>query len=131
MSIQEVRLSGNSIFANGEIGIVWGDDHESIYAGHPLRCACACANCVDELSGAKILRDETVPLDIQATEIHEVGNYGLSVLWSDGHDTGIYSWEYLHHLCVDRQSLWQDYLNRLSEAGASRDPDVQVLRLGD
>ena len=87
-------------FPNGELGIVWDDGHESVYAGHPLRCACPCANCVDELSGAKLLRDETVPADVRASEIHEVGNYGISVRWSDAHDTGIYTFDRLRAMCA-------------------------------
>ena len=84
---------------NGEIGVAWSDGHESFYPGHLLRCACACAQCVDEMSGEKILRDDRVPRDVRAVNIHPVGNYGVSVRWSDDHDTGIYSFERLRELC--------------------------------
>jgi DUF971 family protein len=84
---------------NGEIGVVWDDGHESYYPGYMLRCACACASCIDELSGRKTLRDESVPRDVQALEVHPVGNYGLGVRWSDGHNTGIYTFERLRQLC--------------------------------
>jgi ATP-binding protein involved in chromosome partitioning len=86
-------------FPNGEIGIVWSDGHESYYKSVELRCACSCAQCVDEMSGRKVLDDSAVPKDIHALEIHPVGNYGYSVLWSDRHDTGIYTFKRLRELC--------------------------------
>ena len=86
-------------FPNGEIGVVWSDGHESYYPGHFLRCACACAGCVDEASGEKTLRDDRVPKDVHALAIHPVGNYGLGIAWSDGHETGIYTFERLRALC--------------------------------
>jgi DUF971 family protein len=87
-------------FPNGEIGVIWADRHESFFGGHALRCACACAKCVDEMSGRKTLRDESVALDVRAKEIHPVGNYGISILWSDGHDTGIYHFDRLRAFCA-------------------------------
>jgi len=86
-------------FPNGEIGIVWNDGHESYYGGHALRCACACAQCVDEVTGDKLLDDRRVPADVRAESFHPVGNYGLGIRWSDGHDTGIYTFDRLRALC--------------------------------
>ena len=59
--------------------------------------------------------------------IETVGNYALQFHFSDGHDSGIYSWEYLHELCRDQQRRWSDYLARLTLAGASREPTGPVL----
>ena len=97
----EVPLRPRQItpFPNGEIGIVWQDGHESYYDSHDLRCACSCATCVDEMSGRKTLEDNSVPRDVRASEIRPVGNYGLSVVWSDGHDTGIYTFKRLRDSC--------------------------------
>lgn len=86
-------------FPNGEIGIVWSDGHESVYDGWTVRCACSCATCVDEMSGRKVLRDDTVPRDIRAQGVHPVGNYGVAIQWSDGHDTGIYTFDRLRGMC--------------------------------
>lgn len=86
-------------FPNGELGIVWDDGHESYYLGHELRCSCQCASCVDEMTGKKVLQDSGVPADVRPREIHPVGNYAISVLWSDGHDTGIYPFKRLRELC--------------------------------
>lgn len=59
--------------------------------------------------------------DVTIDEVEPVGHYAIRPKFSDGHDTGIYSWEYLHDLGVRQDELWQDYLARLAEAGASRD----------
>jgi len=85
-------------FPNGEIGVVWDDGEETYYDSHALRCACGCASCVDEVSGRKLLRDDRVPNDVRAREILPVGNYGVAIVWSDGHDTGIYTFDRLRQL---------------------------------
>ena len=54
-----------------------------------LRLRCRCAACVEELTGRKMLRDETVPLDVAPVEIAPVGNYAVSIRWTDGH-TSLY-----------------------------------------
>ena len=69
-------------------------------------------------------------VNVTITDIKPVGNYALQLTFSDGHDTGLYSWNYLHELCVQHTAYWENYLQRLHEAGASRDPEVQVVRLG-
>ena len=84
---------------NGDLAVAWSDGHESYYGDHYLRCLCPCAACVDEMSGAKTLRDGTVPRDVHPLQVSTVGRYALSVLWSDRHDTGIYSYETLRRIC--------------------------------
>jgi len=86
-------------FPNGEIGVAWSDGHESWYPSRDLRCACGCASCVDELTGRKTLDDSRVPADVRVVGIHPVGHYGIAIAWSDGHDTGIYTFERLRELC--------------------------------
>ena len=66
-------------------------------------------------------------LHVGITAIKPVGHYALQLVFDDGHDTGLYSWDYLYELCTDQSRHWQDYLDRLNEAGASRDPEVQVI----
>jgi DUF971 family protein len=60
--------------------------------------------------------------DVEITAIEPVGSYAVKLVFSDGHDTGLYSWDYLHDLGTRHDELWQRYLARLAEAGASRDP---------
>ena len=77
--------------------------------------------------GQEVLQTGKARVNIDT--IRPVGNYALQLVFDDGHDTGLFSWEYLHRLCHEQASLWQDYLARLDAAGASRDPDVQVVKL--
>jgi DUF971 family protein len=67
--------------------------------------------------------------DVGIERLEPVGNYALQLIFDDGHDTGIYSWEYLYQLGSEYQRNWHDYLNQLEQAGKSRDPAVQVLKL--
>jgi DUF971 family protein len=60
--------------------------------------------------------------DVGIAQVEAVGHYAIRPTFSDGHDTGIYSWEYLHELCMNQAQLWQRYLDRLAAAGASREP---------
>jgi len=60
-----------------------------------LRLACPCAACHDELTGAPLLNPDHVPDDIRPMSVALVGAYGVQVSWSDGHDTGIYTFEAL------------------------------------
>lgn len=59
--------------------------------------------------------------DVTITRIEPVGNYAVKLIFSDGHSTGIYSWSYLRKLGTERDEIWQQYLNELSEKGLSRD----------
>ena len=61
--------------------------------------------------------------------IERAGNYALKLIFDDGHDSGLYSWDYLYQLGQQQDRMWQDYLDKLDAAGASRDPDVSVVRL--
>ncbi|HVL55295.1 MAG TPA: DUF971 domain-containing protein [Burkholderiaceae bacterium] len=65
---------------------------------------------------------QTGKRDVVIDAIDGVGNYAIQPRFSDGHATGIYSWDYLHWLATNHDSLWQEYLKRLEAAGASRDP---------
>jgi len=64
---------------------------------------------------------------VAVTEIRPVGHYALQLVFDDGHDSGLFTWEYLETLCRDADALWRSYLARLAAAGGSRDPDTQVL----
>jgi DUF971 family protein len=59
--------------------------------------------------------------DVSITAIEPVGQYALQLRFSDGHDTGIYSWDLLYDYGMRQRALWDDYLQRLAAAGATRD----------
>lgn len=60
--------------------------------------------------------------DVDIVDIAPVGHYAIKPVFSDGHDSGLYSWDYLHHIGANLESLWADYLDRLERAGGTRDP---------
>jgi DUF971 family protein len=60
--------------------------------------------------------------NVEITDIEPVGSYAVQPRFSDGHDSGLYSWDYLYELGTNRNSLWQQYLERLQAADASREP---------
>lgn len=86
-----------------QIRIRWKDGHESVYTGRLLRRGCSCAQCVEETSGRPLLDPESVPADVSALTINPVGRYALHFEWSDGHRTGIYTFEHLRNLCPCKQ----------------------------
>jgi DUF971 family protein len=83
----------------GGLSVLWTDGHRSVYAPRPLRLACRCAHCEDEWSGERRLAAASVPEDVRALEVRPVGRYGLQLSWSDGHGTGIYTFDRLRALC--------------------------------
>lgn len=60
---------------------------------------------------------------VNIIDIEPVGNYAVKLTFDDEHNTGIYSWDYLFELAENQQQNWHDYLKRLTEAGASREPE--------
>ena len=58
---------------------------------------------------------------VELTGLEPVGNYAVQPTFSDGHESGIFSWDYLYHLGAQQQALWQQYEQRLAEAGLDRD----------
>ena len=88
------RLAGLDHDAGG-LHLTWADGHTQTLAPRDLRIACPCAQCRDEVTGARLLDPETVPLDIGLTRVWSVGNYALGMAFGDGHDTGIYTFKSL------------------------------------
>ena len=75
---------------------------------------------------------QTGKRDVLITRIEAVGNYAIRLHFDDKHNSGIYSWDYLHELCHNQESLWQAYLDKLQAAGESRAPlpaDTQVIKI--
>jgi DUF971 family protein len=83
----------------GILQITWNSDHAGDYSFHFLRANCNCAACVDELTGERILDVQSIPAGIMITDMQLVGNYAVRIHWSDGHSTGLYTWDHLFCLC--------------------------------
>jgi DUF971 family protein len=62
--------------------------------------------------------------DVTINELEPVGHYAVKPTFSDGHDSGIFAWDYLYELGTNQEQLWSEYLERLEAAGASRDPSA-------
>ena len=79
--------------------VVWHDGLDRQLPLVKLRAKCMCARCVDEITGERIVDIEGLDPNISIRDLQLVGNYALKIRWSDGHDTGLYTWEHLRRLC--------------------------------
>jgi ATP-binding protein involved in chromosome partitioning len=86
--------------AHKMLKLSWNDGKQSVIAYKELRYLCPCAVCVDENTGVRKIRREDVKDDIHPMRIQTVGNYALAVHWSDGHNTGLYAFDYLRKILV-------------------------------
>lgn len=83
------------------VSIKWSDDVETQYTAAQLRRSCPCATCVNEWTGEKILNKDSIADDLTFDHISIVGRYALNFHFSDGHDSGIFSFKYLRVLSFD------------------------------
>ena len=96
---QTKKQSPRAVGVQGEaLAVDWADGRQSRFLMKLLRERCPCAGCVDEWSGTRTLDPAKIPADIKPISITEVGRYAMQIGWSDGHTTGIYSWELLAKL---------------------------------
>lgn len=86
---------------NAELSITWSDGTRTKYNASQLRRLCPCAACVNEWTGEKILKYDAIPDDLDFSHISIVGRYALNPHFSDGHETGIFSFKFLHDLSKD------------------------------
>jgi DUF971 family protein len=89
---------GVELTADRALRLTWSDGPVTRVAVRKLRLECPCAGCVDEWTHQRTLDASTVPEEISAREIDQVGNYALSIHFTDGHETGIFSWKLLREL---------------------------------
>ena len=93
--IEPVKISEES---DTELLISWSDNTDSIYNARSLRLLCPCAGCIDEWTGEKRLDETKVAADITFKNISVVGRYALNFEFSDGHDSGIFSFDLLRKI---------------------------------
>jgi|SRR5690554_1109484 len=109
-----------------QLELVWGEDHYRLDAEY-LRVHSPSAEVRGH--GQPILQTGKQGVTIES--IMAVGNYALKLVFSDGHNSGLYTWDLLADLARNQDHHWQAYLQALDEAGASRDPDTRIVRLMD
>jgi DUF971 family protein len=68
-------------------------------------------------------------IGVGLTKVEPAGQYALKLTFDDGHDSGLFTWEYLYQLAVRQEDLWSDYLAELKAAGKTRDPNESVVKL--
>ena len=90
----EIRKKGGEC-----VTIRWADGHVGAYEARYLRGRCPCAQCVSETSGERLVFEEHIDPGVAIAAARTVGNYALHFDWSDGHTTGIYSFDYLRRIC--------------------------------
>ncbi|HEY0983091.1 MULTISPECIES: DUF971 domain-containing protein [unclassified Schlesneria] len=88
----------------GVFEITWADGRVYRPPFKLVRFECPCAQCVDEITGVRLLRPESIPDDIHPIELGFSGNYALKVVWSDQHGSGLFTWDRLHRICVTSQT---------------------------
>jgi DUF971 family protein len=91
---REISQESNSL-----LRIIWADERVCDYGAATLRRACPCAQCVNEWTGQRTLQPDTISDEVEINDLNVVGRYALNFRWSDGHETGIYSFQYLRDLC--------------------------------
>jgi ATP-binding protein involved in chromosome partitioning len=80
------------------LSILWEDGHRDDLDVRELRLACHCALCIEEMTGRKLLDPKSIRADISPQKITSIGNYAILFDWSDGHNSGIYSFKDLRAL---------------------------------
>lgn len=110
--------------------LVYSNGASSVLSAEFLRVHSPSAEVRGHGRGQEVL--QTGKRNVSIATLEPVGNYALKLSFDDGHDSGIYSWDYLRDLAANQERLWKTYLNRLREARASRDPlpaDTQVITI--
>jgi DUF971 family protein len=115
--------------ARDQLSLGYGDGTVARLSAEYLRVESPSAEVRGHGPGEEVLQYGKAKVRI--ARIETAGRYALLIHFDDGHDTGIYSWEYLRRLWDEREARWQRYLERLHQAGRSRDPEVQVVRFVD
>jgi len=78
-----------------QVEIEWNDGVKTSHSARELRFHCPCASCVNELTGERKIKLEWVPQSMTARAFHPVGRYAVQIVWSDGHNTGLYGYDFL------------------------------------
>lgn len=100
-SHREPRAVAVDVGPDWTIEVKWDDGKVSTVAARQLRLDCPCATCIDEWTGAKLIVPEKIPQDVRPVAMEPVGNYAVQIRWSDGHETGLYTWRQLRSYAPD------------------------------
>ena len=105
--------------------LVWADGSRYRVPFELMRVYSPSAEVQGHGPGQEVL--QTGKREVQITAMNPVGNYAVQPRFSDGHESGIFTWEYLRHLGANQEQLWRDYEARLAAAGRDRDTPMPTL----
>ena len=88
---------------DANLRITWADGRVCRFSAPVLRRLCPCARCVNEWTGQRMLQPDAIADNLTIRNVEIVGRYALNFRWSDGHDTGIYSFRLLRELCEEHE----------------------------
>lgn len=115
---EEIRLQNG----RAALTLIYNGEHKSLPAEY-LRVYSPSAEVRGHAPGQEVL--QTGKADVTIMGLEPVGQYALKITFSDGHDSGLYDWPYLHKLAYQYDEMWADYLRRIELAGASRIPTAE------
>lgn len=115
--------------ASGDLELHFPGESAYVLSSEYLRVFSPSAEVMGHGPGQEVLQWGKQQVKIASLE--RSGNYALRIAFDDGHDSGIYSWDYLYGLCRSQDDNWARYLDKLRRAGKSRDPYTQVVQLHD
>lgn len=98
MEMDNIRVSAINQVDDRTLGITWTDGRTDKFDVVQLRRKCPCAACIDEWTGEKRLKPESVAETVRPVRIDSVGSYAVQIRFSDGHGTGIYTFQMLRSL---------------------------------
>ena len=105
--------------------LVWADGSRYRVPFELMRVYSPSAEVAGHGPGQEVL--QTGKREVQITAMNPVGNYAVQPRFSDGHESGIFTWEYLRHLGANQEQLWRDYEARVAAAGRDRDTPMPTL----
>jgi DUF971 family protein len=114
---------------SGSLTLHWPDGLETQMSGEFLRVHSRSAEVVGHGPGQEVL--EHGKQGVRIEKIESTGRYALKLFFSDGHDTGLYTWTWLRTLAESQDDFWETYLGKLHRAGLSRAPNTQAVKLID
>lgn len=115
---------------SASLELVYGDGESYRLSAEYLRVHSPSAEVRGHGRGQEVL--QVGKRKVGFTDIETMGNYAIRLTFDDGHDSGIYSWDYLYELCTDYDARWRQYLDKLHKARSSRDPlppETQVITI--
>lgn len=106
------------------LDITFSDGKEFQFSCEFLRVHSPSAEVSGHGPGQEVLQTGKKMVSIQ--KIEPIGNYAIQLNFTDGHNTGLYSWDLLYNYGLNQDKIWQRYLQRMEEAGASRESDTRT-----